>query len=77
MEQYQSGVTGFSRFVEIMDTKPEEDAPNATDAGELNGKIEFKDVVYAYDDEKDVLNGINITIEKGKKYTLVILNVSN
>ena len=71
MEQYQSGVTGFSRFVEIMDTKPEEDAPNATDAGELNGKIEFKDVVYAYDDEKDVLNGINITIEKGKKYALV------
>ena len=25
MEQYQSGVTGFERFVEIMDTEPEED----------------------------------------------------
>ena len=71
MEQYQSGVTGFSRFVEIMDAKPEEDAPDATDAGELDGKIEFRNVVYAYDDEKDVLNGISMTIDKGKKYALV------
>ena len=71
MEQYQSGVTGFSRFIEIMDAKPEEDAPDANDAGELEGKIEFRDVVYAYDDEKDVLNGISLTIEKGKKYALV------
>ena len=71
MEQYQSGVTGFSRFVEIMDATPEEDAPDASDAGELDGKIEFKNVVYAYDDEKDVLNGISMTIDKGKKYALV------
>ena len=28
-------------------------------------------MVYAYDDEKDVLNGISMTIEKGKKYALV------
>ena len=71
MEQYQSGVTGFSRFIEIMDAEPEADAPDAVDAGELDGKIEFKNVVYAYDDEKDVLNGISMTIEKGKKYALV------
>ncbi len=71
MEQYQSGVTGFSRFIEIMDAQPEEDASDAQDAGELDGKIEFKNVVYAYDDEKDVLNGISLTIEKGKKYALV------
>ena len=71
MEQYQSGVTGFSRFVEIMDAKPEEDAPDACDAGVLDGKIEFRNVVYAYDDEKDVLNGISMTIDKGKKYALV------
>ena len=71
MEQYQSGVTGFSRFVEIMDAQPEEDAPDALDAGVLDGKIEFRNVVYAYDDEKDVLNGISMTIDKGKKYALV------
>ena len=70
-EQYQNGVTGFSRFLEIMDAVPEEDAPDAIDAGELSGKIELSDVVYAYDDEKDVLNGISLTVEKGKKFALV------
>ena len=70
-EQYQNGVTGFSRFLEIMDAEPESDAPDAIDAGELAGKIEFCDVVYAYDDEKDVLNGISMTVEKGKKFALV------
>ena len=39
MEQYQSGVTGFSRFVEIMDTQPEQDDENATDAGKLFGNL--------------------------------------
>jgi len=70
-EQYQNGVTGFSRFLEIMDAEPEEDVPDAVDAGELSGKIELRDVVYAYDDEKDVLNGISLTVEKGKKFALV------
>ena len=70
-EQYQNGVTGFSRFLEIMDAVPEEDAPDAIDAGELSGKIELSNVVYAYDDEKDVLNGISLTVEKGKKFALV------
>ena len=70
-EQYQNGVTGFSRFLEIMDTEPEFDAEGAIDVGELSGKIELRDVVYAYDDEKDVLNGISLTVEKGKKFALV------
>ena len=29
MEQYQNGVTGFERFLEIMDQEPETDSPNA------------------------------------------------
>ena len=70
-EQYQNGVTGFSRFIEIMDTEPERDAEGAMAVGELAGKIEFRDVVYAYDDEKDVLNGISLTVDKGKKFALV------
>ena len=50
-EQYQNGVTGFSRFLEIMDASPEVDAEGATDACELSGEIELRDVVYAYDGE--------------------------
>ena len=71
MEQYQSGVTGFERFIEIMDAEPEKDAENAVALENANGHIEFKNVEYSYDEEKEVLRGINLSIEKGKKFALV------
>ena len=49
MEQYQNGVTGFERFLEIMNAKPEEDDPNATDIGEVAGEIEFCNVTFGYE----------------------------
>ncbi len=71
MEQYQSGVTGFERFLEIIDAEPESDAPDAIDIGRAEGKIEFKNVTYAYDGENDVLKNVSVTIEKGKAFALV------
>ena len=71
MEQYQNGVTGFERFCEIMDEKPEEDAPDAKDIENVEGRIEFRGVVYSYDSHKDVLHGIDLKIEKGRKFALV------
>lgn len=71
MEQYQNGVTGFERFLEIMDQEAEKDQPNAKAVGRLDGHIEFCDVSYGYNDERNVLNHINLDIEKGKTFALV------
>ena len=71
MEQFENGITGFERFCEIMDAKPETDHPDAKDAGQLEGHIEFRDVSYAYDEDKNVLRHVNLDIEKGKTYALV------
>ena len=71
MEQFENGITGFERFCEIMDAKPETDSPDAQDAGQLEGHIEFRDVSYAYDEDKNVLRHVNLNIEKGKTYALV------
>ena len=71
MEQFENGVTGFERFCEIMDEKPETDAPDARDAGQLEGHIEFRDVSYAYDEDKNVLRHVDLNIEKGKTFALV------
>lgn len=71
MEQYQNGVTGFERFIDIMDAEPERDSENAVDAGVLSGQIEFKNVSYAYDGENDVLENVNFTVNKGEKFALV------
>ena len=71
-EQYQNGVTGFERFVEILDAEPEKDAPDAIDVGVLDGHIELCDVSYSYNDEdKEVLNHVSLNVEKGKTYALV------
>ncbi|MBQ9802299.1 MAG: ABC transporter ATP-binding protein [Clostridia bacterium] len=73
MEQYQSGVTGFERFCEIIDAVPERDAAGAVDAGVLGGEIEFRHVTYSYGEEenKNVLDDVSFKIGRGKKFALV------
>ena len=63
MEQYQSGVAGFERFVEVLDMKPEMDRDGAKDVPRLKGEIEFDDVTFAYDGEHDVLKNISMKIK--------------
>ena len=71
MEQYQTGVTGFERFVEIMDETPEEDTPGAVDIGEVHGDIEFRNVSYRYEDSNPVLDNLSLHVKKGQTYALV------
>ena len=71
VEQYQNGVTGFSRFLEILDEPIEKENDNAVDIDAFEGKIEFKNVSFSYTDDIGVLENINFTIEKGKTVALV------
>jgi ATP-binding cassette subfamily B protein/subfamily B ATP-binding cassette protein MsbA len=38
---------------------------------QLNDKVEFRDVSFSYDGERDVLKHINLTVEKGRTIALV------
>ncbi|MBR6681655.1 MAG: ABC transporter ATP-binding protein [Clostridia bacterium] len=71
MEQFQNGVTGFERFVEIIDTPPELDRDNASKAERLEGHIEFKNVSYGYDKDKEVLRNVDLDVKKGSTFALV------
>ena len=71
MEQFQNGVTGFERFLEIMDTPVEKDAEGAVDVGRLEGHIRLEGVTYGYEEGKDVLDDVTLDIGKGKKFALV------
>ena len=71
MEQFQNGVSGFKRFVEIMEEEPEKDAPDAAELTDVEGEICFKNVSYSYDESKEVLKNVNLLIGKGKKLALV------
>lgn len=83
VEQYQNGVTGFQRFIEIMDT-PEEIVDNdAIDAPRLLGNIKFKNVTFEYkntdliddidilENRKSVLRNVSFEIQNGKTVALV------
>ncbi len=71
MEQYQNGVSGFKRFIEIMDVEPEKDSPDAVDLKNVRGEIEFRDVSYSYSGGGEVLKHVNLKIEPGKTLALV------
>lgn len=71
MEQYQNGVSGFSRFLEIMDEPVEKDADGAEELCSVEGNIEFNNVYYSYNDSKEVLHGIDFSVKKGRKVALV------
>lgn len=70
MEQYQNGVTGFKRFIEIMDTPSEVDEEGATDIENVEGNIDFNSVTFSYG-ESDVLKELNLSIKKGQTFALV------
>ncbi len=71
VEQYQNGMTGFKRFLEIMDYPVEADDPNAKDLGRVKGEIEFDNVTFRYEEEKTVLSDLSFKVDAGKTLALV------
>lgn len=71
IEQYQNGMTGFRRFIEIMDCKPESDKPGALLLENVKGDVSFENVSFSYPDGKKVLDGLSFDIEAGKTLALV------
>ena len=71
MESFQNGVSGFRRFVEIMEEEPETDAEEAKELTDVKGVIEFKNVTYSYNEASEVLHDVNLRLERGRKLALV------
>ncbi len=72
LELYPKGMAGFGRFRELMDQEPEiVDLPGAVEVSELKGNIVFEDVHFAYDEHKNVLNGIDLTVRSGETVAFV------
>lgn len=72
-EQFQRGMTGIERFVEIMDSSVEIlDEEGARSLTQVEGAIEFEHVSFEYpDDHNPVLTDINLQIWPGEKIALV------
>ncbi len=72
-EQFQRGMTGIERFVEIMDAGADIfDQEGAKPLTDVKGEIVFEGVSFEYpDDHTPVLDNINLRIKKGEKVALV------
>ncbi len=72
-EQFQRGLTGIERFLQIMDADIEIfDEPNAVELKNPKGDIEFKNVSFEYpDDHNRVFTGLNLNIKSGEKIAFV------
>ncbi len=70
-EQFQRGMAGFKRFTELLEIEPEiKDLPAAVNL-EAEGKIEYKNVTFSYDNHQHVLKNIDINIEPGQTIAFV------
>ncbi|MAH02638.1 MAG: ABC transporter permease [Candidatus Pelagibacter sp.] len=68
----KQGLAGARRVYEVIDLKRKIDENiNAKDLVIDKAKIEYKDVSFAYDDDKEILKSINLKIEGGNIIALI------
>ncbi len=72
-EQFQNGITGFDRFMDIMEIEPDiVDAKGAKDLKNVKGEITFDHVAFKYNESKqEVFHDINLKVDAGDYVALV------
>jgi len=72
IQQIQSGISGFERFYNIITLDSEiKDPESPASIDKLEGDIHFKNVTFKYEDEKTVLDNLDLDISAGKHIALV------
>jgi len=68
----QAAMAGGERVLDLLDAQPEvRDAPDARAMPPIQGRIELRDVSFAYRGETEVLHNVNLVIEPGQTAALV------
>ncbi len=72
-EQFQRGMTGIERFLDVMDETPQiQDNPNAKELGAVEGNVVFENVNFRYsEDGKTVLSNVSLDVKAGDNVALV------
>ncbi len=70
--QYQSGSAAIEKLRHLLQFEPQVvEAPTATVLPPIDGAISFVDVRFGYDDDTEVLHGINLEVEPGEVLSIV------
>lgn len=72
IEQFSTGMAGFIRFREVLDTHEEiQEKENAVELSQIRGNIEFDGVNFGYDDGIHVLKDVSFSVDEGKTLAFV------
>ncbi|MBC2238670.1 ABC transporter ATP-binding protein [Listeria innocua] len=67
-----TATTYLERIFETMDVEPDiKDVPNAKKMPPIVGNVDFKDVYFRYEEDVDILKGINFHVDAGESIALV------
>ena len=71
IQQYQDGIAGFNRFMDIIET-PAENYDGKVALPDIKGNVEFKNVSFRYDKgAKNVLENLSLKVSAGEYMALV------
>ncbi len=70
--EFQSAFSAAERVFRILDEEPEKlDTEDAEVLNEVQGEVAFRDVVFGYTPEKEILHGISLVAKPGKTIAIV------
>ena len=72
MHEFQSAFSAAERIFRIIDEEPEPlDSENAKNLQNVEGRVEFSEVNFGYTKKKQILKGVSLLAEPGKKVAIV------
>ncbi|MFW6364127.1 MAG: ABC transporter ATP-binding protein, partial [Spirochaeta sp.] len=72
MNQVSRAMASAERVFDMLDVAPEiVDSPGAIRDVEIQGRVEFRDVVFSYNEKEVVLKRISFTVEPGETFAIV------
>jgi ABC-type multidrug transport system fused ATPase/permease subunit len=70
--ELQRAMASGARIFELIEVKPDiQDRPDAIDLPPIKGEIQFQNVSFGYEPDKDVLHDINLTVRPGETVAIV------
>ncbi|MGB6118520.1 MAG: ABC transporter ATP-binding protein/permease, partial [Mesorhizobium sp.] len=70
--EIRQGLTDIEQMFDLLDVRQEViDKPGATDLGVGLGKVEFRDVHFAYEENRKILKGVSFEVPAGKTVAIV------
>ena len=69
---FSNSMAAIDRVFEVFDKSPDvQEKEDAREMENVEGKVEFKNVEFSYNEQEKVLENINLTVEKGEKIAFV------